>query len=87
VYAVELHTDNGHVEYFDMARTRTSLMLDDALVARTKKVMSVDSTSDLMERLMREALRRDSLRQLAAALRRKSPEDDKATAAPRRRPA
>jgi Arc/MetJ family transcription regulator len=61
-------------------------MLDDALVARAKKIMQVDSTSDLMERLMREALRRDSLRLLAASLRNGTPEDDRATAAPRRRP-
>jgi Arc/MetJ family transcription regulator len=62
-------------------------MLDDALVTRTKKIMRIDSTSDLMDKLMHEALRRDSLRQLAAALRQKSPADERMTAAPRRRPA
>ena len=58
-------------------------MLDDELVARAKKVWKIDSTSDLLERSLREMLRRESLRELADALG----SDDKMTVAPRRRPA
>ena len=62
---------------------RTTVMLDDELVARAKRVWKIDSTSDLLERSLREMLRRESLSELADALG----SDDKMTAAPRRRPA
>ena len=62
-------------------------MLDDDLVNRAKRITKISSTSEVLEHVLRESLRRDSLRQLAAALRTPSEKHEGATAAPRRRPA
>jgi Arc/MetJ family transcription regulator len=64
-----------------MAKTRTSMLIDDDLIARAKRIAKTSSASLTVELALRELIRRESLRELAAALG----TDDAVTAAPRRR--
>lgn len=68
-----------------MEKTRTTVMLDEDLLSRTKKLIKADSTSHLIEHLMKEAIRRDSLEKLASALGSKDPADQGTETPPRRR--
>ena len=70
-----------------MSRTRTTVMLDEELVVRARKMLKADSVSDVLEVALKELLRRESLRQLAAALGSPDEADQNMVAPPRRRPA
>lgn len=69
-----------------MAKTRTTVALDEELMTRAKRITKLDSPSDILERALKEMIRRDSLNRMADAILVKSAEDDAASAAPRRRP-
>lgn len=60
-------------------------MLDESLVERTKKTMKVESTSDLLEALMREHLRKQTMKGLAELLRNPMEDDAEQMTVPARR--